>query len=409
LPPGIDLPGERFHFYFLQMYQGISQVLVSVNLVGVALGAILSLAFWFAQRGNRPANRVLAALILVITLIMAEILSCYANWIRYAPWFINLAEPLDFLVGPLLYFYAKLLVKPTGFRWRHQWPHVVPSLVFAVLRLPYWLQSSTFKIQDVDLCYRRPAANLVPSEPILWFKQFHFGGAFMTAMEFPHIVAYQVACVWLIYQFCRQRNEPFWSSHNWAVRWLVRLAAGHTGLIALAVFFSSTQEGDQGDIYIATSFSLFVIVLVGLLVRQSAVLANLAAPAEPARRKYEKSGLAQEQAAALSKRLLTLMDTEKPYLDGELALPELATRLHVSPHHLSQLLNGPMQKSFADFLNEYRTAELKRQLADASLAHLKIEELAYNSGFNFKSVYNGVFKKLTGQTPSEFRRQLLSR
>ncbi|MCU0448359.1 MAG: helix-turn-helix domain-containing protein [Bernardetiaceae bacterium] len=390
------------------MFQGISQVLVSVNLVGVALGAILSLAFWFTKQGNRPANRVLSALMLVITLIMAEILGCYANLIRYTPWLINLTEPLDFLVGPLIYFYARLLVKPASVQWPQQWPHFLPGLVFTILRLPYFLQSSAFKIQDVDLCYHRPVADLVPSEPILWFQDFHFGGAFMNAMEFPHIVAYLVASIRLIYRFCRQNNESLWSSRNWAVRWLVRLAAWHTGLIALAVVFSTTQKADTGDIYIATTFSLVIMGLVGLLVRQSAVLAHVAGPPEPARKKYEKSGLAEEQATALTTRLLALMENEKPYLDGELALPDLAARLRVSPHHLSQLLNGPLQKSFADFLNEYRTAELKRQLADASLAHLKIEELAYNSGFNSKSVYNTVFKKLTGQTPSQFRKQLLN-
>jgi AraC-like DNA-binding protein len=383
----------------------LPQLLALFIFLGVVQGSFLALVFLITRQGNRPANRVLGALLLVISLIMGEILGCYADLIRHVPWLINLTEPLDFLIGPLLYFYTLLLVRPQQFNWRRQWVHLLPSVGFAVLRLPYLMQSAAFKVQDVDLCYHRPVATLVRHTPIWWFPEYHFGGLFMDATVFPHIMAYQLASFWLIYRFCRQRQEPIWHHPHQSLRWLVRLATSHTLLILAAVIFTLVSENDTGDIYIAATFSLIVGWLMALVVRQSAALAHSPLEAGPGKKKYEKSGLATEQAEALAQRLATLMDTEKPYLNGDLTLPQLAGRLHSTPHHVSQLLNHQFGKSFADFLNEYRTAELKRKLADPGLAHLKIEDLAQDSGFNSKSVYNVVFKKMTGQTPSQYRKQ----
>lgn len=98
------------------------------------------------------------------------------------------------------------------------------------------------------------------------------------------------------------------------------------------------------------------------------------------------------------------MQTDRPYLNSNLALPELAAKANLSTHHLSQLLNERLGKNFFDFVNEYRIAEVKRKLRDPAFAHLKIEELAYGCGFNSKSAFNTAFRKFTGITPSEFRK-----
>ena len=45
------------------------------------------------------------------------------------------------------------------------------------------------------------------------------------------------------------------------------------------------------------------------------------------------------------------MDAERVFLDPELTLPQLSERLSVSPHHLSQVINEDLNKSFFDFDN----------------------------------------------------------
>jgi AraC-like DNA-binding protein len=105
------------------------------------------------------------------------------------------------------------------------------------------------------------------------------------------------------------------------------------------------------------------------------------------------------------RRLLRLMEAEKLYLEPELTLPELAAKLSVSPHHLSQVINRETNKSFFDFVNEYRVQEAKRLLGSPKHSHLSILGIALDAGFNSKSAFYTAFGKHIGMTPSEFKKQ----
>jgi AraC-like DNA-binding protein len=106
----------------------------------------------------------------------------------------------------------------------------------------------------------------------------------------------------------------------------------------------------------------------------------------------------------LREKLLTLMQNEQPWLEPELTLTELAHRLHTNPAVLSKVINAGCGQNFNDFVNTYRVAEARRKLADPRFAHYSLVGVALESGFNSKSTFNRVFKKLTGQAPSELVR-----
>jgi AraC-like DNA-binding protein len=106
-------------------------------------------------------------------------------------------------------------------------------------------------------------------------------------------------------------------------------------------------------------------------------------------------------------RLLQLMDQEQPWLEPELTLPELAQRLRTHPALLSKVINTGCGQNFNDFVNTYRTQEAQRKLADPRFAHYSLMGVALESGFNSKSTFNRVFRKLTGQAPSEVTRPRL--
>lgn len=104
----------------------------------------------------------------------------------------------------------------------------------------------------------------------------------------------------------------------------------------------------------------------------------------------------------LRQRLLGLMSTDKPYLEPDLSLPDLARRLHTNPVVLSQVINAGQGVNFNDFVNEYRVAEFKAQVRRPDRAHLSLLGLALDCGFNSKATFNRAFRKATGQSPREF-------
>jgi AraC-like DNA-binding protein len=103
-------------------------------------------------------------------------------------------------------------------------------------------------------------------------------------------------------------------------------------------------------------------------------------------------------------KLEDFVGSEKPYLDSELTLGDLAEMVEMPKHHLTETLNRKLQKNFYSYVNEYRIAEVKSLLLDPQNASATITTLAYQVGFNSRSAFNNFFKKTTQMTPTQFRK-----
>ena len=100
------------------------------------------------------------------------------------------------------------------------------------------------------------------------------------------------------------------------------------------------------------------------------------------------------------------MEEEKIFLDPDLTLQKLSQQLHVHYNHLSQIINKHMNKSFNDYINSYRIEEARKKLADPEESGKTILEIAYDTGFYSKSVFNTAFKKFTGMTPTQYKKTI---
>jgi TolB-like protein/AraC-like DNA-binding protein len=115
--------------------------------------------------------------------------------------------------------------------------------------------------------------------------------------------------------------------------------------------------------------------------------------------------LDKETVAEYSNRLLAYISEHKAYLNPELSLRELAGQINIHPNHLSWILNKSIGKNFNQFINHYRIEAFKSMSGDTENKNLTIEGLAYESGFNSKTVFNTYFKRETGLTPRQFLNQ----
>ena len=112
--------------------------------------------------------------------------------------------------------------------------------------------------------------------------------------------------------------------------------------------------------------------------------------------------LTDEELVKMKHSLTSVMSHEAPYLDSELNLLKLADIMQVTPHQLSYTINTGFNLNFFQFINQHRVEKAKELLKDNSTDYT-ILAIAFESGFNSKTSFNTTFKKLTGQTPSEFR------
>jgi AraC-like DNA-binding protein len=93
-------------------------------------------------------------------------------------------------------------------------------------------------------------------------------------------------------------------------------------------------------------------------------------------------------------------------MDPLLSLERLSKSVRIPERILSQVINQSSGLNFNDFINKYRTEHAQKLLKDEP--NKKVLEVAYECGFNSKTTFNSAFKKFTGQTPSEFKKNLTS-
>lgn len=146
---------------------------------------------------------------------------------------------------------------------------------------------------------------------------------------------------------------------------------------------------------------LGVLIPAGMLDQPDAP-ADLAALADPAA-SYVRSGLSDAERAQIAADLSAIMREQRLYTDSALDLKQLSERSSWSPNYISQALNQQLGQNFFEFVNGFRIADAQRCLADRS-DQRSVLDIALACGFGSKSTFNAVFKRMTGLTPTAFRR-----
>ena len=123
--------------------------------------------------------------------------------------------------------------------------------------------------------------------------------------------------------------------------------------------------------------------------------------------KYKKTGLSKNYSLELKDKLEALMLNQKPHLNSELRLDDLAKLLGASRHHASQIINEYFDTNFFDFINSHRI-NVAIELLEVKKKEVTLSEVGYLAGFNNTVSFNKAFKKNTGLTPSKYREQLLT-
>jgi len=122
--------------------------------------------------------------------------------------------------------------------------------------------------------------------------------------------------------------------------------------------------------------------------------------------RYSKSGLRESQAEGYLQKLLAFVEKNKPYLDRDLTIHDLASQTGISRHYITQVLNEKHGRNFFTFINEYRVKEVIERFSDPKFNHYTILAIAFDAGFNSKTAFNSIFKSQTGITPSQYRVKL---
>lgn len=154
---------------------------------------------------------------------------------------------------------------------------------------------------------------------------------------------------------------------------------------------------------VVLSLSIFALGYKGILQREifNTVFDIPTPPPIPA---FEKREMPNQE---LIEKLRAFMADTKPYLDPELSLSSLAKQLGLNRNQLSHLINDGLSENFYDFINKYRVEEVKRLMNDPQKQNYNLLGIALDAGFKSKSTFNLIFKRFTGLTPTEYKKNIM--
>jgi len=361
------------------------------------LGFIL-VATLLTARPRSIANRLLAAALLCVVFRQFVLVLTMFSAIASFPMLFRMSFPFQLLAIPAFYLYAVALTTPD---FRIERKHAVHLLPFAVGVVWYgavlvWGGPSPFELGtalDREL-YARTVVKLLVMIPYLI------------------LVRRQVQT------FAREVKQHVSDTSPFRLNWLRTLLVLAGASVAVDVLDVAT--GPSIPLwYLTPGVSLIsLIVLSYLSMRVSPIFTS------EVHRKQEESVpdvvLPQAEAeevpldaspgrlpdAELEKqkeRLTGIVVAKSLYLNPDLRLSDLADAMGVRPYRVSHILNQGLHTSFYDLINQYRIAKAQEILISPAAERLNLLGVAIESGFRSKSVFNEVFKKTTGKTPSQYR------
>ena len=370
---------------------------LNVLLLGLgALQGIFLFALLYKKRSSLPGYIFLAAYIGVLLLQTGMKIADKLWLMTHLNPLYSFSYQLPFLYGPLMYLF---ICSITNYRkvGAKDILHFLPAVMFIGLFVfgnPYqsvpgifyplfqtfWamvLQLISITVYHMLALKILQRSNAITAKPLKlplrqWLKQLTINSLIIS------IVIAAVIC--LMYY-----NHPHWSN--------VRFS-----FVALSIFiyWISYKAWSQPELF---------TVILGAGEQNTTIHMPVLSVHLPAK-KYSNSGLCDEAMQRIIGTFKYKMQEEKLDLEPELTIDALAVTLACSRHHLSQALNEKLGKSFYDCINHYRVEEAKLLLMDDSRAAHKITSIAYDSGFNSISTFNDVFKKNTGITPSQYRKNV---
>lgn len=124
--------------------------------------------------------------------------------------------------------------------------------------------------------------------------------------------------------------------------------------------------------------------------------------------KYKNYKLSDEECKRLMKILDKEMIKNKLYTNKSLKIADLAVVANTSSHALSYVFNQYLQKSYYDYINEYRVEEFKSAINEEKFSRYTLEALSEHCGFSSRASFFRSFKKVTGITPNEYIKNIKS-
>ena len=351
----------------------------------IALFQALFMAVFFSthpQKATRPRSLIMGLMLFVFAILIGCTLMlsigmplALGRYYRH----VIIIEQLTFVVAPLFYLYVRATLDDRFRPHQKDLLHLIPYIVMVTTVSAILIPNPAYML------WRAP---LLPVLSVLVLIQNAV--YIMAVLRLLHANGFSLSSFFTTQSHCQMDWLRLFLM-GYIVFWLIKFQSAvvicNAALRSICPYTTS--------LYFISVFFLFNGIVFIALKKPEYFF-------KPSR--YFQSALDEKDRIRYQKSLLKLMHTGKPYLDSGINLPTLARTLAISPRLLSRVINESFHKNFCDFINTYRIEESIQRISNGHNGRKNILEIAYEVGFNSKSAFNAAFKKYTGRTPREFKK-----
>ena len=352
---------------------------------GIVQGVLLSLIVLFYPKNNKNSNSLLALFIISLTIVLLEpFLIMSFGWLFSG---ITLASRLIAIV--VLYLYIKSLSEHITVKRKLK--HLIAVPVY--LLIFYSLMNPTFQLPFNAKQLAKPS----------------FIELILMAVDEFYLLFY----IYLFYKSYKihKIKEQTYSAETGKLgsSFIKALIFSVIAVIIITyvIYFLMLSFPAQALIFCSVNF-----VMVSALIYWIMIFGKLN-PQIYTLKKLEETKLKEQILAKISdsallgeicKKVLSCLEKDKLYKTEGLSIKELAEKSGFQSYLVSQAINSVLNKTFFELVNEYRIEESKRLLTNPAYNHLSLVGIGFEAGFNSKTTFNSLFKKHTGFTPSEYKK-----
>ena len=375
----------------IELSFNVYTLLISIAFIIAMTFGILLL---FSRRESKKADRFLAALMFILAAWNTSILTLSLNLYQYAAGIIWIPLTFTLALGPCFYFYIRFV---TDFELTEKpkiWPHFIPVIFEVLLFLIEVFQGLPQGIGYFQTTVYLFSAPIVDVLAILSFMIYGYWSR-KRIQTYHHWV-----------------HNNYSHSHRYNLNWLHRLSSIflYFSTVWLCYFLIDFVLFDYQLSFV--EYYPFHLILAGILIWLSVEAFLKPAIVYPDQvpeinSKDKKIALPDEELQEKATWLNDQIKQNLLYLDPELSLRSLAKTLDIHPNLVSKIINEGLKQTFSDCINSYRVKAVIDKLKDEKNEKATFLAIAFECGFNSKTTFNRVFKKETGQTPLQFKKNLI--
>ncbi|MDH5721650.1 MAG: helix-turn-helix domain-containing protein [Spirochaetia bacterium] len=296
---------------------------------------------------------------------------------------------------PLLYLTLKKCLE-INFIWQRKYYLLfLPGLLRFIFLYPYYLMNETERVKMVQTAIDTMSPQNLYNDPNIYVLSVNY--AFFCSLIFIYLIKR------INWGTVKTEIKKKTSAGN-VVKTLIIWGVAHTIFMIYYTAGIKEQTNLLVVLRIISATSAFLYFVFLSLVPSLVQLGIFSKPGDVWNiHVFAKSRLNNVDIKLLQNKLLKLIEGDKIYLNEKLEIKDVAKQLNLNVYQTSELINSKFERHFYDFINHYRILEAKNLLL--SRKKYNITNICYESGFNSYSVFHDAFKKETGKTPENWRKE----